>query len=199
MNERGQSKIEAEHRRSFITQTYDDFRFFMGMDKVRVDRRWDYIGTTNKSDYNVDPFNRRDWAVEVGIHGRRIDLPRFQQLYAKITGWAVHNVKNGVSAIPDYGLYEKARVKQESRIGKTDLMDVLKLIIMLPHVDKDIISEAKNEDMRYKYQVSYTDDSSTGKRTYMVGTKGLSKFVSDYKNCHKRFKINDDKKSIAMT
>jgi hypothetical protein len=35
-----------EHFRSFVTSTYDDFRIWMGMEPVRVQRRWDMIASS---------------------------------------------------------------------------------------------------------------------------------------------------------
>ena len=103
---RGQRAIENEHFRSFVTSTYDDFRMFMGMEPVRVLRRWDMVASTNHGDYNSDGFIRRDWGINVGVTGRRINLPKFVELYPKITAWVVHHVKEGMSAIPDYSLYQ---------------------------------------------------------------------------------------------
>ena len=57
----------TEHFRSFVTSTYDDFRMFMGMEPVRVLRRWDMVASTNHGDYNSDGFIRRDWGINVGV------------------------------------------------------------------------------------------------------------------------------------
>jgi Virulence-associated protein E-like domain len=81
---RGQRAIENEHFRSFVTSTYDDFRIWMAMEPVRVLRRWDMVASTNHGDYNSDGFIRRDWGINVGVHGRRINLPTFVELYPKL-------------------------------------------------------------------------------------------------------------------
>ena len=196
---RGQRAIEAEHFRSFVTSTYDDFRMFMGMEPVRVLRRWDMVASTNHADYNSDGFIRRDWGINVGVTGRRINLPKFVELYHKITAWAVHHVKEGMSAIPDYSLYQKAKIKQRSRIRQTDTMDFLEPVFAFAHLydneETKIVSKAGAIRFLEKYHLSYKDDKETKQRIYMIDQIGLSNFASDYKRFYNR-SGNTDKHAI---
>jgi hypothetical protein len=173
---RGRKNIETEHFRSFVTSVYDDFRIWQGMEPVRVLRRWDMVGSTNRGDYNTERFIRRDWGLDVGVHGRRIDLQKFKDLYPKITAWAVHHVRKGASAIPDYSLYEKAKIKQRNRIRQTDTMDFLEPVFAFAHLHgSGIVATAVA--LRIKKLV---------KRTYLVDQIGLSNFASDYKRFYNR-------------
>jgi Virulence-associated protein E len=196
---RGQRAIEAEHFRSFVTSTYDDFRMFMGMEPVRVLRRWDMVASTNHGDYNSDGFIRRDWGINVGATGRRINIPKFIELYPKITAWAVHHVKEGMSAIPDYSLYQKAKIKQRTRIRQTDTMDFLEPVFAFAHLydseETRIVSKAGAIRFLEKYHLSYKDDKETKQRTYMIDQTGLSNFASDYKRFYNR-SGNTDKHAI---
>ena len=184
---RGQRAIENEHFRSFVTSTYDDFRIWMGMEPVRVLRRWDMVASTNHSDYNSDSFIRRDWGINVGVTGKRIDLPKFIDLYSKITAWAVHYVKEGMSAIPDYSLYEKAKVRQRGRIRQTDTMDFLHPVFAFAHLyESGVISKGGASRIQEKYHISFKDDKETKQRTYMIDQVGLFNFASDYKRFYNR-------------
>jgi Virulence-associated protein E len=188
---RGQRAIENEHFRSFVTSTYDDFRMFMGMEPVRVFRRWDMVASTNHGDYNSDGFIRRDWGINVGVTGRRINLPKFVELYPKITAWVVHHVKEGRSAVPDSSLYQTAKIKQRSRIRQTDTMDFLEPVFAFSHViDSGALKSEVNADrILQKYHVSYKDEkdgSAIKQRTYMIDQVGLSNFASDYKRFYNR-------------
>jgi hypothetical protein len=196
---RGQRAIENEHFRSVVTSTYDDFRMFMGMEPVRVLRRWDMVASTNHGDYNSDGFIRRDWGINVGVTGRRINLPKFVKLYPKITAWAVHHVKEGMSAIPDYSLYQTAKIKQRSRIRQTDTMDFLGPVFAFAHLydseDTKVVSKAGAIRFLEKYHLSYKDDKETKQRVYMIDQTGLSNFASDYKRFYNR-SGNTDKHAI---
>ena len=188
---RGQRAIENEHFRSFVASTYDDFRMFMGMEPVRVLRRWDMVASTNHGDYNSDGFIRRDWGINVGVTGRRINLPKFVELYPKITAWIVHHVKEGMSANPDYSLYHTAKIKQRSRIRQTDTMDFLEPVFAFAHVvDSGALrSDVNGMRLLEKYHISYRDEkdgSAIIKRTYMIDQVGLSHFASDYRRFYNR-------------
>jgi Virulence-associated protein E len=189
---RGQKAIENEHFRSFVTSTYDDFRIWQGMEPVRVLRRWDMVASSNSDDYNSDGFIRRDWGINVGVHNvgvhkRRINLPKFLELYNKITAWAVHHVKKGMSAIPNYDLYEKAKIKQRSRIRQTDTMDFLEPVFAFAHLfENPSISGTGAYHIQEKYHISFKDDKNTEQRIYMIDQNGLSNFASDYKRFYNR-------------
>jgi hypothetical protein len=145
----------------------------------------------------TDGFIRRDWGINVGVSGRRINLPKFLDLYNKITGWVVHHVKEGMSATPDYNLYQKAKIKQRSRIRQTDTMDFLEPVFAFAHVvDSGALrSEVNAYRILEKYHISYRDDKGTRQRTYMIDQVGLSNFVADYKRYYNR-SGNIDKHAI---
>jgi hypothetical protein len=124
---------------------------------------------------------------QCGRYRERIDLPKFLALYSKITAWAVHHVKDGMSAIPDYNLYEKAKVRRRGRIRQTDTMDFLQPVFAFAHLyESGIISKVGASRIQEKYHISFKDDKETKQRIYMIDQIGLSNFAGDYRRFYNR-------------
>ena len=96
-----------------------------------------------------------------------------------------------MSAIPDYSLYQTAKIKRRSRIRQTDTMDFLEPVFAFAHVvDSGALkSDINATRLLEKYHLSYKDDKTgeaVQKRTYMIDQVGLSNFASDYKRFYSR-------------
>lgn len=188
-----QRKIELEHFKAFISATTEFRRPLWNNNGEYVPRWFDTIASCNEDEYNYDVENTRDWGVNVGINGRKLDITPFDR-EPKLLGAIVWHVKHGMSGSPSESVYEVATLHQESRIERTDLMDALECCWALAHIDGSVITGTKIDHILNKYQVGYKDDGE--RRTYGISLLGLSHFANDYRHYYRRWKMNTDKRSI---
>lgn len=188
-----QKKIELEHFKAFISATNEFRRPLWNNNGEYVPRWFDTIASSNEDEYNYDIENTRDWGINVGINGRKLDITPFDK-EPKLLGSIIWHVKHGMSGAPRESVYEVASKHQESRIERTDLMDALDVCWALAHIDSSLVPQAKIDSMLNKYQVGCREEGEF--RTYGVSLKGLSNFANDYRYHYKSWKMNTDKRAI---
>jgi hypothetical protein len=205
LGERNLSGVSVEEFKIFVSSMKDVRRPLFKNESEARSRWYDCIATTNKTQYNVDTDNLRDWGIGVGKNGKMIDTDKFLGLRDKIFGWAVWNVKHGMSAAPDTSLRQIAITYQQERIEYSDIMEILEPVFAFAHLDdkdyngeaiKGVVSEAKGISIIEKYQVSYRDDRNYG-WVYVISNSGLRNFINDYCNFLKNYRIPRSKPNIV--
>jgi predicted P-loop ATPase len=203
--ERNFAGVTIEEFKQFVSSMKDVRRPLFKNEAEKRLRWYDCIATTNKFQYNTDTENLRDWGIPVGVGGKMIDTDRFLEVRDKIFGWAVWNVKRGMSGAPDIRLRDIARTHLEERIEYNDTMELLEPVFAFAHLcDKDgngdriigIVPQEKGLEIMEKYEISYKFDKELQKQIYLISSVGLRNFATDYSNFMKRHNIPIHKRAI---
>ena len=192
--ERQFGRINLEHLKAFIDMTIDVRRPLFKNDSKERARWYGMIATTNEYEYNIDIENRRDFGIEVGTGNRVINTDLFLKHRYDFFNFAINEIESGRSSAPDIGIMMDAKIEQEKRPEKTDLMGFIDWVFALAQLHKGIMPQLVLDRIFERYQVGFKDE--TDRRIYGISLTGLSNFAADYRRFSDRKEVKIENKFL---